>query len=97
MDDTFQRVRVCSVNDSERMTIQLFRTIEEELQTLRELSDESNFRKFLDHDDEQARIKDIFVRINEARVRFEVRTMTLCLAVSSQCHFHVACAGYKSF
>ena len=55
------------------MTIQLFSTLEEELRQLGKVSDESNFRKFLDHEDEQKRIADIFVRINEARVRFEVR------------------------
>jgi len=54
--------------------MQLFRTLEEELKTLNELNDESKFRKFLDHEDEQKRIADIFERINEARVRFEVRT-----------------------
>jgi len=63
------------------MNIQLFSTLEEELRKLEELRDESNFRKFLDHEDEQNRIKDIFVRINEARVRFEVCTMTFCLSV----------------
>ncbi|PPQ90908.1 hypothetical protein CVT25_007869, partial [Psilocybe cyanescens] len=47
-------------------------TLEEELRGLEKLSDESNFRKFLDHEDEQGRIRDIFVRINEARVRFEL-------------------------
>ncbi|KDR71408.1 hypothetical protein GALMADRAFT_143693 [Galerina marginata CBS 339.88] len=47
-------------------------TVKEELHKLKNLGDESNFRKFLDHEDEQARIKDIFVRINEARVRFEL-------------------------
>jgi len=71
-----------SADDSDRMTIQLFSTLEEELRKLDKLNDESNFKKFLDHEDEQARIKIIFVRINEARVRFEVRTVTffsLCL------------------
>ncbi|KAF5327850.1 hypothetical protein D9619_004969 [Psilocybe cf. subviscida] len=47
-------------------------TLRDELQMLQELSNKSNFRKLLDHEDEQARIKDIFVRINEARVRFEL-------------------------
>ncbi|KAF8157273.1 WD40-repeat-containing domain protein [Crassisporium funariophilum] len=47
-------------------------TLEEELQKLRELDEGSNFRKFLDHEDEQTRIKDIFMCINEARVRFEL-------------------------
>ncbi|KAF5325080.1 hypothetical protein D9619_009645 [Psilocybe cf. subviscida] len=47
-------------------------TLEEELGKLKELSDERNWKKVLDHEDEQARIKDIFVRINEARVRFEL-------------------------
>ena len=83
-------------NESERMTKQLFSTLEEELRKLNEISDESNFKKFLDHEDEQGRIADIFVRINEARVRFEVCTMTFCSSVSSQCHFYVARAGCKS-
>jgi len=65
------------------MTIQLFSTLEEELRKLDKLNDESNFKKFLDHEDEQARIKNIFVRINEARVRFEVRTVTFFWPVSS--------------
>jgi hypothetical protein len=69
-----------SVCDSEHMTIQLFRALEEELRKLDKLNDESNFKKFLDHEDEQARIKIIFVRINEARIRFEVRTVTLFLS-----------------
>jgi len=70
-------------NEGECMTISLFSTLEEELQQLGKVSDESNFRKFLDHEDEQKRIADIFVRINEARVRFEVLTMTFCSSVSS--------------
>ena len=78
------------------MTIQLFSTLEEELRQLGKVSDESNFRKFLDHEDEQKRIGDIFMRINEARVRFEVCTMTLRLSVSSQCYSYVARAGCKS-
>jgi hypothetical protein len=78
------------------MTIQLFSTLEEELRQLGKLSDESNFRKFLDHEDEQTRIADIFARINEARVRFEVRITTFCSFLSSHCHFYVARAGYKS-
>ena len=85
-----------SANESERMTIQLFSTLEEELRKLKELNDESNFRKFLDHEDEQGRIGDIFVRINEARVWFEVCTMTSCSSMSPQCHFDVARAGCKS-
>lgn len=85
-----------SANDSEHMTIQLFSTLEEELRGLEKLSDESNFRKFLDHEDEQGRIRDIFMRINEARVRFEVCMMKFCWSVSSQCHFYVARAGCKS-
>ena len=83
-----------NANESERMTIQLFSTLEEELRKLNKLNDESNFRKFLDHEDEQGRIGNIFVRINEARVQFEVRTMTICSSVSSQCHFYVARAEY---
>ncbi len=72
-----------SPNDCERMATQLFSTLEEELRKLEEVSDESNFRKFLDHEDVQKRIEDIFVRINEARVRFEVCTMTFCSSLSS--------------
>ncbi|PPR04700.1 hypothetical protein CVT26_015025 [Gymnopilus dilepis] len=47
-------------------------TLTNELHGLEILSDESNLRKVLDHEDEQTRIKDIFVRIDEARVRFEL-------------------------
>jgi hypothetical protein len=83
-----------SANESGDYT--MFSILEEELRQLGKVSDESNFRKFLDHEDEQKRIADIFVRINEARVRFEVRSMTVCLSVSSQCHFYVARAGCKS-
>ena len=39
---------------------------------LKKLQDESNFRKLLDHEDEQKRIQEIFECINEARVQFEV-------------------------
>ena len=78
------------------MTIQLFSTVEEELRQLGKFSDESNLRKFLDHEDEQKRIADIFVRINEARVRFEVRMMTFCSSLLSQCDLYVARAGCKS-
>ena len=85
-----------SANESERMTIQLFSTLEDELQKLEEINKESNFRKFLDHEDEQKRIVDIFVCIIEARVRFEVRTVTFFSSVSSQRHFYVTRAGYKS-
>jgi len=73
----------------------LLRTLEEELKKLNELNDESNFRKFLDHEDEQKRIRDIFERINEARVRFEVRTTTLFVQVIS-IHLHLVGPGYKS-
>jgi hypothetical protein len=62
-----------SANGSECMTIRLFSTLEEELRKLEEVRGESNFRKFLDHEHVQKRIEGIFVRINEARVRFEVR------------------------
>jgi hypothetical protein len=74
MDESFQRVRVFSGN--ERLPIQLFSTLEDELRKLGEISGESNFRKFLDHKDVQGRIEDVFVRINEARVQFEVCIMT---------------------
>ncbi|KAF8148071.1 WD40-repeat-containing domain protein [Crassisporium funariophilum] len=63
-------------------------TLEDELGKLRELDEGSNFRKFLDHEDEQTRIKDIFVFINEARVRFEVHTMTFSSSMWSHCRFY---------
>ena len=85
-----------SANSIECMTIRLFSTLEEELWKLEEVNGESNLRKFLDHEDVQKRIEDIFVRINEARVQFEVRTMTFCSSTSSQHHFYVARAGCKS-
>ena len=66
------------VNASSR----LFRTLETELKKLNELNDESNFRKFLDHEDEQKRMMHIFECINEARVQFEVRASPLvCLPI----------------
>ena len=65
------------------------------MKKLNELNDESNFRKFLDHEDEQKRIGDIFERINEARVRFEVRTTTLFVDVLS-IHLYIVGSGYKS-
>jgi len=80
----------------ECMAIRLFSTLEEELPKLEEVSGESNLRKFVDHEDVQKRIKDIFVRINEARVQFEVRTMTVCSSISSQCHFYAARTRCKS-
>jgi hypothetical protein len=83
-------------NKSGPMAIKHFSTLEKELRGLEKLRDESDIRKLLDHEDEQTRIKDIFVHINEARVQFEVRTTTFCSSVSSQCHFYVARAGYKS-
>jgi hypothetical protein len=82
-----------SANDTEHMAIQLFSTLEEELRKLEEVSGESNFRKFLDHEDVQKRIEDIFVCINEARVRFEVCMMIFCSSTTSQCHFYVACTA----
>jgi hypothetical protein len=85
-----------NTDNSEYTTKQVFSTLEGELQKLKELSEESNFRKFLDHEDEQARIKDTFVRINEARVQFEVRAMIFCSSALAQCHCYVAWVGYKS-
>ncbi|PPR07583.1 hypothetical protein CVT26_002256 [Gymnopilus dilepis] len=53
--------------------VENFRTaLANEWQELQSLGNESNIRKILDHEDEQTRIKDIFVRINEARVQFEL-------------------------
>ena len=78
------------------MTIRLFSILEEELRKLEEVSGESNFRKFLDHEDVQKWIKDIFVRINEARVQFEVRTITFCSSIPPQYHFYIDRARCKS-
>jgi hypothetical protein len=39
------------------MTIRLFSTLEEELRKLEEFIGQSNFRKFLDHEDVQKRIE----------------------------------------
>ena len=84
-----------SPNEIKRVTIYLFRTLEQELKKLNELNDESNFRKFLDHEDEQKRIGDIFERINEARVQFEVRTTTLFVQVIL-IHLYLVGLGYQS-
>jgi len=65
------------------------------LKKLDKLNDESNFKKFLDHEDEQKQIVDIFERINEARVRFEVRPTTLFVQVIS-IHLYLAGPRYKS-
>ena len=86
-----------SANGVGFMTIRLFSTLEEELRKLEQVRGESNFRKFLDHEDVQKRIEDIFVRINEARKQFEVHTMIFCSPIFSQCHFYVARPRYKSF
>lgn len=82
---------------SEHVTIQLLSTLEDELRKLEKLGDRSNFKKFLEHEDEQARVSDIFVHINEARVQFEVRTITLRSSMWSQCRFYVARIAHKSF
>ena len=78
--------RMCVIHDSDsdnigRMNVRRFRTLLNELRGLETLKIESNWRKFLDHEDEQARIKDIFVRVNEARVQFEVRTKAFWLSI----------------
>ncbi|PPQ86993.1 hypothetical protein CVT25_009413, partial [Psilocybe cyanescens] len=49
-------------------------TLEKELHTLIELSNEWLVRKVADHEDEKTRITGIFERIREARVQFEVCT-----------------------
>lgn len=92
----FKTYGFLSPNKSERVTIKRLRILEEELKKLNKLSDESNLRKFLDHEDEQKRIMDIFECINEARVRFEVRTTAFCSFRLSQFHFYLAGPGYKS-
>ena len=81
-------------DSSEHVTIQLLSTLEGELRKLEKLGDRSNF---LEHEDEQARVSDIFVHINEARVQFEVRNITLCSSMWSQCRFYVARIRHKSF
>ena len=63
------------LNQFEPSIISRLRALANEWQELQSLGNESNIRKILDHEDEQARIKEIFVRINEARVQFEVRTL----------------------
>ena len=73
--ESFRTYVIHTANVIRCLTINNFSTLTNELRGLESLRDESNLRKFLDHEDEQARIKDIFVRINEARVQFEVRTL----------------------
>jgi hypothetical protein len=47
--------RTCFIVLTRLMTIQLFSTVEEELWQLGKVSEESIFRKVLDHEDEQKR------------------------------------------
>ena len=55
------------------MPIRLFRDLEKELGRLRKLEAESNSRKILDFEKKKEDIASIFERVNEARVRFQVR------------------------
>ena len=59
----------------------MFRALKKELGELRKLSDESTIRRILDHQDEQKRIADIFERVNEARIQFQVGTVAFPLSV----------------
>ena len=52
----------------------IFSTLKEELDKLIQLSEEWLVRKVADHEEEKRRITDIFERINEARVQFQVCT-----------------------
>ncbi|KAF6741014.1 hypothetical protein DFP72DRAFT_1122338 [Ephemerocybe angulata] len=49
-------------------------TLEGEFKKLSQLSEEWLARKILDHEDEKKRIADIFERVNEARIQFELGT-----------------------
>ena len=53
-------------------TIWHFSTLERELKDLEKLGDEWLGRKVADYEAEKGRIAEIFERINEARVQFEV-------------------------
>ena len=53
-------------------TIWWFSTLEKELDKLIRLSEESLVRKVADYEAEKGRIMEIFERVNEARVQFEV-------------------------
>ena len=76
------------------LLINFISTLKDELQGLEKMRDGSNVRKFLDHEDEQERIKAIFSRIDEATKQFEVHSMSLYLFISPHCHYYVACARY---
>ena len=47
------------------------------------LSNEWLIRKVADHEDEKERIAEIFERVNEARVQFEVCIILVCPSVAS--------------
>jgi len=57
----------------------LLRTITEELEKLRDLEEQSRFRKFAIQEDDKKRIAEIFERINEARLRLGVRPSGIVL------------------
>ena len=72
-----QNVRVCHHLDGRELTmVRSFRTLEEELKKLLQLSNEWLIRKIADHEDEKTRIAEIFERVNDARIQFEVCFIT---------------------
>ena len=84
--DWFKTYCSSFTDESRLITTQLFRTMEEELVKLRRLSEEWMVRKVADYEDEKTRIAEIFERVNEARVQFEVlaTTTTFSQPVSPQ-------------
>jgi hypothetical protein len=57
----------------------LLRTITEELEKLRQLKQQSRFRKFAIQEDDKKRIAQIFEHINDARLRLGVRLPVIVL------------------
>jgi hypothetical protein len=64
------------IEESRSITTQLFRTLREEFGKLSRLSEGRMIRKVADYEDEKTRITEIFERVNEARVQFEVCATT---------------------
>jgi hypothetical protein len=71
--DRFTTYYSLFIKESGLITAQLFRTLEDELGKLSRLSEGWMIRKVADYEDEKTRITEIFERVNEARVQFEVR------------------------
>jgi uncharacterized membrane protein YccC len=57
----------------------LLRTVTEELEKLRQLKQQSRFRKFAIQEDDKKQIAQIFERINDARLRLGVRLSVIML------------------